>query len=49
MGTPAVLYPAAGNGYYVALKPLPPGRHEIEFGGMLPDMMQAVSYTIDVR
>jgi len=40
--------PAAANGYYVMLRPLPPGRHTIEFGGVLPSMMQAVSYTLIV-
>lgn len=43
------IFPAAGNGYYAMLKPLPPGTHELEFGGWLPDMSQAVSYTIHVR
>jgi hypothetical protein len=45
---PEQLFPAAGNGYYVMLKPLPKGRHVINFGGMLPDMAQAVTYTLQV-
>lgn len=43
------MFPAAGNGYYVMLAPLPTGTHELEFGGWLPDMSQAVSYTLHVR
>ena len=43
------IFPSAGNGYYVMLKPLPPGRHEINFGGALPDMLQAVTYTLIVE
>lgn len=43
------IYPAAANGYYVMLKPLPPGKHALEFGGALPSMLQAVSYTLLVE
>lgn len=39
---------AASNGYFVMLPPLPRGRHVIEFLGMLPDMTQAVTYTLQV-
>jgi len=46
---PARIFPAAADGYYVMLRPLSPGRHTIEFGGVLPAFAQAVSYTIDVR
>jgi hypothetical protein len=42
-------YPAAANGYYVMLRPLPPGTHTLEFGGMLPGMVQAVTYTLVVE
>jgi hypothetical protein len=45
----ARLFPAASNGYYVMLKPLPRGRHTINFGGALPRMSQAVSYTLIVE
>jgi hypothetical protein len=41
--------PAAANGYYVMLKPLAAGTHTINFGGALPAMAQAVTYTIVVR
>ncbi len=41
--------PAAGNGYYVALGPLKPGRYMLNFGAILPSMSQAVTYTLDVR
>lgn len=46
---PERIFPAAGDGYYVMLRPLSPGRHTIEFGGTLPRFAQAVSYIIDVR
>lgn len=45
---PDVIHPVAADGYYAMLKPLARGRHSIEFGGVLPSMIQAVSYTIDV-
>ncbi|MBV8034198.1 hypothetical protein [Roseateles sp.] len=41
--------PAAGNGYYVALGPLKRGRYKLNFGGILPGLSQAVTYTLDVR
>lgn len=40
---------AAGNGYYVALGPLKAGRYTLNFGGILPGLAQAVTYTLDVR
>lgn len=43
------VFPSAANGYYVMLKPLPRGRHTINFGGALADMSQAVSYTLIVE
>ncbi len=48
-GTGDSAFPSAANGYYVMLKPLPPGRHTINFGGALRDMSQAVSYTLWVE
>lgn len=39
---------AATNGYYVALKPLARGTHSLNFGGILPTLAQAVSYTLVV-
>ena len=41
--------PAAGNGFYVAIGPLKRGRYTLNFGGILPDLSQAVTYTIDVN
>lgn len=41
--------PAAGNGYYVALGPLKPGRYTLHFGAILPNLSQAVTYTLDVK
>jgi hypothetical protein len=46
---PVRVYPTAGNGYYVMLRPLPPGKHEINFGGILPSLLQAVTYTLIVE
>ena len=43
------IFPAAANGYYVMLKPLAPGRHTLNFGGVLPSMLQAVTYTLIVE
>ena len=43
------VFPSAANGYYVMLKPLSPGKHEINFGGALPSMLQAVTYTLEVE
>jgi hypothetical protein len=43
------VFPSAGNGYYVMLAPLSPGKHELNFGGTLPGMMQAVTYTLEVE
>jgi len=41
--------PAAANGYYAMLRPLSPGVHTLNFGGALPSMLQAVTYTIRVE
>jgi len=46
---PIHLYPAAANGYYVMVRPLPPGEHVINFGGVLPSMIQLVTYTLIVE
>ncbi len=42
---------AAGDGYWIFLKPLPPGRHEIAFGGkyMGDGFTQDIKYLINVR
>jgi hypothetical protein len=48
-GGKARVFPSAANGYYVMLRPLSPGRHEINFGGALPSMLQAVTYTLEVE
>jgi len=46
--TPQDDAPAAANGYYVALGPLKVGRYTLNFGGILPEQSQAVTYTLDV-
>jgi hypothetical protein len=43
------VFPSAANGYYVILQPLSPGRHVLNFGGRLPEMSQAVTYTLIVE
>lgn len=43
------VFPSAANGYYVMLKPLPPGQHVLNFGGALPSMLQGVTYTLNVE
>jgi hypothetical protein len=43
------VFPSAANGYYVMLRPLSPGTHTLNFGGALPDMLQAVTYTLEVE
>jgi hypothetical protein len=43
------VYPAAANGYYIMLRPLPPGTHVLNFGGALPSMLQGVTYTLTVE
>jgi hypothetical protein len=43
------MFPSAANGYYVMLRPLAPGKHTLNFGGMLPGMSQAVTYTLLVE
>jgi hypothetical protein len=46
---PERIFPSASNGYYVMLRPLARGRHTLNFGGALPSMLQAVTYTLDVE
>jgi hypothetical protein len=43
------VFPSAANGYYVMLRPLGPGTHTLNFGGALPGMLQAVTYTLHVQ
>ena len=43
------IFPSAANGYYVMLRPLSPGKHVLNFGGRLPGMSQAVTYTLFVE
>lgn len=43
------IFPSAANGYYVMLRPLTPGKHVLNFGGVLPEMSQAVTYTLFVE
>jgi hypothetical protein len=43
------VFPSAANGYYIMLRPLAPGKHVLNFGGVLRDMSQAVTYTLLVE
>jgi hypothetical protein len=40
--------PTASDGYWVALRPLPPGQHTLRFGGSLPSLRQELIYTLVV-
>ncbi|MNW06579.1 hypothetical protein D3C71_2030120 [compost metagenome] len=40
---------AVSDGYYVAIPPLPRGTHVLNFGGVLPTLVQAVTYTLSVE
>ena len=49
-------YPAASDGYWILLDPLPPGRHVLKFGGRYNNlssaygnMVQDIEYTITVK
>ena len=39
----------AANGYYIAIRPPSKGKHVFNFGGILPDITQAITYTIIVE
>lgn len=43
------IYPSAAAGYYVMLKPLPTGKHTLNFGGALPSLLQAITYNLTVE
>jgi len=47
--SPARVFPSAANGYYVMLAPLAPGRYVLNFGGVLPRLAQALTYTLVVE
>lgn len=48
MTKPTWAYPAASDGYWIALKPLPPGTHILQFGGRLATFEQNITYKIHV-
>jgi hypothetical protein len=39
----------AAIGHYALLKPLPPVTHVIDFGGALPSVLQAATYTLIIE
>jgi hypothetical protein len=41
--------PSASDGYWLALRPLPKGRHTLRFGGSLPSLRQELVYTLIVE
>jgi hypothetical protein len=41
--------PSAANGYYIMLPPLSRGTHTLNFGGILPGISQAITYTLHVE
>lgn len=43
------IFPSAADGYYIMLRPLSPGKHVLNFGGVLPDFAQAITYTLYVE
>ena len=47
-GAPKV-EPTASNGYWLALRPLPKGKHTLRFGGSLPSARQELVYTLIVE
>ena len=40
---------AASDGYWVMIRPLERGTHVLNFGGVLPELTQAVTYTLVVE
>ena len=44
-----MLAASASDGYWLALAPLAPGRHQLHFGGVLPTLAQDVTYTLIVE
>jgi len=48
IGSPKI-EPSASDGYWLALRPLPKGRHTLRFGGSLPSLRQELVYTLIVE
>lgn len=46
---PGQMPDAVAHGYYAAVRPLPRGRHVLNFGGVLPTLAQAVTYVVTVE
>ena len=42
-------FPAASDGYWIAIKPLPVGKHTLRFGGQVPSFSQDITYELTVR
>jgi hypothetical protein len=43
------IQPSASDGFWLALRPLPKGRHTLRFGGSLPSLRQELVYTLVVE
>lgn len=41
--------PAASDGYWLLIPPLPKGKHTLRFGGSLPSLRQELTYTLIVE
>ncbi len=41
-------YPAASDGYWIAIDSLPEGEHELQFGGRIPNFSQNITYILTV-
>jgi len=42
------LYPTASDGYWMMLKPLPPGKHTVAFRGIYGALIQNIKYDLTV-
>ena len=48
-GVPSATSPSIADGYWVLLHPLPPGQHQITFGGSIPNFETSVTYNFVVQ
>lgn len=42
-------FPAASDGYWIAIKPLPTGKYTLSFGGQVPSFRQLITYELTVN
>lgn len=48
LGVEPATVEAVGEGYFLLLAPLPPGEHEVRFGGVLPDVGVSIEAAFDL-